>query len=120
MPTGRRRSLRFAGHWPYTEADPDAHGAPNPPPDGLQPQQPWGTDPDVGVTPSWVCGRAVACETASEIIRKTVGVADDTCTDLAKAAPGWDFVKSIDDMQRRWEALNRIVTGRLGQGEVLS
>ncbi|MFM9369489.1 hypothetical protein [Streptomyces sp. Da 82-17] len=95
------------------EPTPGPTGPYDPPPDGLQPPQPWGTDPDVGVTPSWVRGRADACDTASETIRKTIGIADDACADLAKAAPGWDFVHSIDDMQRRWEELNRIVTDRL-------
>jgi hypothetical protein len=45
----------------------------------------------------------------------TLGPADDAFADLAASAPGWGFVASIDDMQARWEDLNRLVRGRLDE-----
>ncbi|AWN24899.1 hypothetical protein DKG71_00795 [Streptomyces sp. NEAU-S7GS2] len=86
---------------------------PTPSPSGPHLPPPWGTDPDVGVSPSFLRGRAEACDVASETIRKTRGVAEDANEDLGRAASGWSFVKSIDDMQERWEALVEEVTGRL-------
>ncbi|NBE56190.1 hypothetical protein, partial [Streptomyces boluensis] len=85
---------------------------PNPSP---TPPAPWGSEPDLGVDSSFLRKRAEACETASEIIRKTRGVAEDANTDLARAAKDWDFVGSLDELQGRWEDLNRYVVQRLDQ-----
>ncbi|MFE0329615.1 hypothetical protein ACWEWI_38290 [Streptomyces sp. NPDC003753] len=49
------------------------------------------------------------------MLRKTRGAAEDADGDLAKAAPGWSFVDSIDDMQLRWEGLLKVVTDRLAE-----
>ncbi|WP_128435279.1 hypothetical protein [Streptomyces cyaneus] len=91
---------------------PEPSPSPNPSP---IPPAPWGSDPDLGVTSSFLRKRADECETASEIIRKTRGVADDASTGLARAADGWSFVGSLDELQGRWEALNRHVVQRLDQ-----
>lgn len=92
--------------------DPEPSPSPNPSP--IAPA-PWGSDPDLGVTSSFLRKRADDCETASEIIRKTRGVAEDASTGLARAADGWDFVSSLDELKGRWEALNKLVTNRLDQ-----
>ena len=47
------------------------------------------------------------------MLRNTGGPAEDSFRDLAKGAPGWSFVDSIDEMQSRWELLLTLVTGRL-------
>ena len=65
--------------------------------------------PDAGVTSSFLRGRTSDCETASKIIRKTKGVAEDGNADLAHAADGWQFTSSLDELQNRWEALNNVV-----------
>lgn len=91
---------------------PEPSPSPNPSP---TPPAPWGSDPDLGVTSSFLRGRAGDCETASEIIRKTRGVADDASTGLARAAEGWSFVSSLDELQGCWEALNQVVVQRLDQ-----
>jgi hypothetical protein len=94
------------------EPGPEPSPSPNPSP---TPPAPWGADPDVGVTSSFLRGRADHCETASEIIRKTLGVAEDASAGLARAADGWEFVSSLDELQGRWEALNNVVVQRLDQ-----
>jgi hypothetical protein len=87
-----------------------------PPPTPPPPPPPvWGGDPDVGVSSSFLRARADVCDSTSQIIRKTRGAAEDANGDLAKAAPGWSFVGSIDDMQSRWEGLLKVVTGRLDE-----
>ncbi|EST36174.1 hypothetical protein N566_16600 [Streptomycetaceae bacterium MP113-05] len=91
-----------------------SHPAPSPSPGpSPSPPAPWGTDPDLGVTPSFLRKRADDCETGSEIVRKTRGVAEDASKGLARAADGWDFVSSLDELEGRWEALNRVVVQRL-------
>lgn len=91
---------------------PEPSPSPNPSPTA---PAPWGSDPDVGVTSSFLRRRADDCETASEIIRKTRGVAEDARTGLARAADGWRFVGSLDELEERWEALNKVVVRRLDQ-----
>lgn len=91
---------------------PEPSPSPNPSP---TPPAPWGTDPDAGVTSSFLRRRADDCETASEIIRKTRGVAEDANSDLARAAGGWQFTSSLDELEGRWEALNNVVVQRLDQ-----
>ncbi|MER6009412.1 hypothetical protein [Streptomyces bluensis] len=93
---------------PSQEPSPSPNPSPTPP-------APWGTDPDVGVTSSFLRKRADHCETASEIIDKTRGVAEDASVGLARAADGWEFVNSLDELQGRWEALNGFVVQRLNQ-----
>lgn len=91
---------------------PEPSPSPNPSP---TPPAPWGSDPDVGVTSSFLRKRADDCEVASEIVRKTRGVAEDASTGLARAADGWDFINSLDELEGRWEALNKFVVQRLDQ-----
>ncbi|WP_328386577.1 hypothetical protein OHS81_23115 [Streptomyces sp. NBC_00400] len=91
---------------------PEPSPSPNPRP---IPPAPWGSDPDLGVTPSFLRERADDCDTASEAIRKTRDVAKDASTGLARAADGWNFVGSLDELQGRWEALNKFVVRRLDQ-----
>ncbi|MGA4949984.1 type VII secretion target [Streptomyces lydicamycinicus] len=67
----------------------------------------------MGVDPSFLRSRADACDVAVETIRMTRGAAMDANDGLSKAASGWAFAQSIDDMQSRWEALVKEVTGRL-------
>ncbi|QOV35168.1 hypothetical protein IM697_34620 [Streptomyces ferrugineus] len=42
-------------------------------------------------------------------------MAEDANSDLARAADGWNFVSSLDELQGRWEALNQLVVQRLDQ-----
>ncbi|MGR6973087.1 hypothetical protein ACU639_26435 [Streptomyces cynarae] len=103
---------------PATTAAPQPEPSPSPgPPPTPPPASPpvWGGDPDVGVSSSFLRARAGVCDSTSEILRKTRGAAEDADGDLAKAAPGWSFVGSIDDMQHRWEGLLKVVTGRLDE-----
>ncbi|MFF4805669.1 hypothetical protein ACFY1U_46090 [Streptomyces sp. NPDC001351] len=97
-----------------TIAQPEPSPSPGPPPTPPPPAPPvWGGDPDVGVSSSFLRARADDCETTSGLLRRTGGPAEDSFRDLAKAAPGWSFVGSIDDMQHRWEDLLKVVTDRL-------
>ncbi|MGI5458452.1 hypothetical protein ACQEWB_35810 [Streptomyces sp. CA-249302] len=97
---------------PQPEPSPSPGPTPTPPP----PAPPvWGGDPDVGVNSSFLRDRADVCDSTSEIIRKTRGPAEDADGDLVKAAAGWSFAGSIDDMQRRWEDLLKVVTDRLDE-----
>jgi len=103
---------------PVTTAAPQPEPTPSPspgPPPTPPPAAPpvWGGDPDVGVSSSFLRGRANDCDTTSELLRKTGGPAEDAFRDLAKGAHGWSFVDSIDDMQSRWELLLTLITGRL-------
>ena len=93
---------------------PEPEPSPSPNPEPIPPA-PWGSDPDLGVTSSFLRRRADDCETASAIVRKTRGVAEDARTGLARAAHGWKFVDSLDELEDRWEALNKLVVQRLDQ-----
>ncbi|MPY58384.1 hypothetical protein [Streptomyces spongiae] len=62
---------------------------------------------------SFLRGCGEVCEEASLTVWKTLGEAQDAAEDLARAAHGWGFVQSIDDMHGRWEALNEEMRGRL-------
>ncbi|WP_141747505.1 hypothetical protein [Streptomyces nanshensis] len=42
-------------------------------------------------------------------------MAEDASTGLARAADGWDFINSLDELEGRWEALNKFVVQRLDQ-----
>ncbi|TQJ75625.1 hypothetical protein [Streptomyces sp. SLBN-31] len=97
-----------------SEPEPQPSPSPNPSPTPPSPQPPvWGGNPDVGVSSSFLRGRADDCDTTSRLIRGTRGAAEDADSDLAKAAPGWAFAGSLADMQSRWELLLTFVTGRL-------
>lgn len=96
------------------QPEPTPSPSPGPAPTPPSPAPPaWGGDPDVGVNSSFLRARADDCDSTSGLLRKTGGPAEDSFRDLAKAAPGWSFVDSIDDMQGRWELLLTLVTGRL-------
>ena len=77
---------------------------------------PWGSGPDIGVTPPWLRQRADACDETAVAVNALSGAADDTFDPLGRAAPGWDFVGSIDDMQSRWDGLTDLLHRRLTQG----
>lgn len=76
---------------------------------------PWGSDPDVGVTSSFLRGCADACDEASLTVWKTLGEAKDAAEDLARSAHGFGFVQSINDMHERWERLNQEMRDRLNR-----
>jgi hypothetical protein len=76
---------------------------------------PWGGGADLGVTPSWLRQRADACDETSVAVNALCGAADDTFEPLRRAAPGWEFVNSVDDMQGRWDDLNALLRQRLGE-----
>ncbi|WP_055485402.1 hypothetical protein [Streptomyces sp. WMMB 322] len=42
-------------------------------------------------------------------------MAEDARTGLARAADGWRFAGSLDELEERWEALNKVVVRRLDQ-----
>src|SRR3569832_1978372 len=61
-----------------SEPEPQPSPSPNPPPTPPSPQPPiWGGDPDVGVSSSFLRGRADDCDTTSRLIRGTRGAAED-------------------------------------------
>jgi hypothetical protein len=94
------------------EPEPTPSPSPNPKP---EPVPPWGSGPDIGVTPPWLRQRADACDETAVAVNALRGAADDTFEPLARAAPGWDFAGSVDDMQSRWDGLNDLLHGRLTQ-----
>jgi hypothetical protein len=67
------------------------------------------------VTPAWLRGRADDSEDAATAAKETVGPSQDAFKDLAWSADGWEFVKSIDEMQSRWEDLNQLIRDRLAE-----
>ena len=84
------------------QPEPTPSPSPGPPPTPPSPVPPvWGGDPDVFVSSSFLRGRANDCDAISGLLRKTGGPAEDSFRDLAKGAPGWSFVDSIDAMQSR-------------------
>ncbi|MEV7044016.1 hypothetical protein [Amycolatopsis sp. NPDC051061] len=93
------------------EPGPTPSPSPGPPPKRVAP---WG--PDIGVTPSWLRQRADACDETAVAVDALRGAADDTFGPLGRAAPGWDFVGSIDDLQSRWDGLNDLLHRRLAEG----
>ncbi|MEV6626551.1 hypothetical protein AB0M83_44640 [Amycolatopsis sp. NPDC051106] len=94
------------------EPEPTPSPSPNPKP---EPVPPWGSGPDIGVTPPWLRQRADACDETAVAVNALRGAADDTFEPLARAAPGWDFAGSVDDMQSRWDGLNDLLHRRLTQ-----
>ena len=110
---------------PGPSPDPEpAPADPSPPPSGPEPTPsptgpnlppPWGSDPDVGVTSSFLRDCADACDEASLTVWKTLDEAKDAAEDLARAAHGWGFVQSIDDMHERWDRLNQEMRDRLNR-----
>ncbi|WP_420035846.1 hypothetical protein ACN2WE_29605 [Streptomyces sp. cg28] len=72
----------------------------------------------MGVSSSFLRKRAEECETASGLVRTTLGAAADAGEDLARAADGWAFVGSAGELQDRWEALNKMVRQRLDQAAI--
>lgn len=101
--------------------DHDAKPTPGPTPSPSpgpepKPRPPWGGGPDIGVTPSWLRRRADACDETALAVNALRGAADDTFDPLARAAPGWAFAGSVDDMQARWDDLADLLHQRLTQG----
>jgi len=99
-------------HGAKPEPEPTPSPSPNPKP---EPVPPWGSGPDIGVTPPWLRQRADACDETAVAVNALRGAADDTFEPLARAAPGWDFAGSVDDMQSRWDGLNDLLHRRLTQ-----
>lgn len=93
------------------EPGPTPSPSPGPPPKRVPP---WG--PDIGVTPSWLRQRADACDETAVAVDALRGAADDTFVPLGRAAPGWDFAGSIDDLQSRWDGLTDLLHRRLAEG----
>lgn len=94
---------------------PNPSPGPSPSPPAPTPSPPPGPGTDIGVTPSELRARGDDCHSVADMVRKTKGVGDDACADLGRAARGWTFVQSIDDMQSRWDDLNDLVRSRLMQ-----
>ncbi|MBP8535674.1 hypothetical protein [Streptomyces sp. MK37H] len=78
------------------------------------PVPPWGDAPDLRVSPQWLEGRAGYCDDACEVLWRILGPAKEAFDALGRAAPGWSFVDSIDEMEGRWKKLNGFVRQRLG------
>jgi hypothetical protein len=108
-PTGPPPPPPDSGDRPEPEPSPSPNEKPKPPP-------PWGeAGPDIGVTPNWLRARAQDCEATADAIKSTYGPSQDTFEELAWAAPGWRFVQSIDEMQGRWNDLNKLLRDRLAR-----
>ena len=99
-------------HGSKPEPEPTPSPSPGPPPKRVPP---WGSGPDIGVTPSWLRQRADACDETSVAVTALSGAADDTFEPLGRAASGWEFVDSIDDMRSRWDGLNDLLHRRLAE-----
>jgi hypothetical protein len=101
------------GSSPEPEPGPTPSPSPGPPPKRVPP---WGGGPDLGVTPPWLRERADACDETAVAVNALRGAADDTFEPLRRAAPGWEFAGSIDDMQSRWDGLGGLLRRRLDEG----
>lgn len=101
---------------PGESGSPEPRPTPSPSPGPDPDPVPWGYKPDVGVSSSWLRGRATDSDQAADQVRKTVKTAQDACRDLRGAAPGWEFVDSVDELKGRWETLNQLVRGGLETG----
>ncbi len=95
---------------PKPEPTPEPSPGPSP-----KPRPPWGGGPDIGVTPSWLKKRAYDCDETAAAVNSTFGPSQDVFEYLAWAAQGWEFVQSIDEMQSRWNDLNKHLQERLHQ-----
>lgn len=95
-----------------SQPEPTPSPSPGPPPKRVPP---WG-EPDIGVTPSWLRQRADACDETAVAVNALRGAADDTFDPLRRAAPGWAFAGSVDDMRSRWDGLNDLLHRRLAEG----
>ena len=71
--------------------------------------------PDGGmkVETGWLRMAAGDCESTSSAVRGQLGAADNAVNALKKAAPGWEFLGSLDDMNSRWEKLNELLRQEL-------
>ena len=101
---------------PSQHPSPPAHlPSPSPGPSPVPPPPVWGGDPDVGVSPAYLRSRADACDEGADLVRISRAAAEDADRELARQDDGWTFIKSLHDMQSRWEALNKLIVGRLDQ-----
>lgn len=96
-----------------SKPEPTPSPSPGPSP---KPAPPWGGGPDIGVTPSWLRQRADACDETAVAVDALRGAADDTFEPLRRAAPGWEFAGSVDDLQSRWDGLGGLLRRRLTEG----
>jgi len=63
--------------------------------------------------PQWMRQRAADCETGKNAVKGLLKPADDTVGKLKKAANGWTFLGSLDQMMKRWEDLNKLLQDEL-------
>lgn len=56
---------------------------------------------------------AADCDSTAAAIRKLPGPADDAVDSLRRAASGWGFLGSLDEMTERWETLNKLLRDEL-------
>lgn len=104
----------------HPSSDSSADGGPRPPlrpPSGPQLPRNWGTEPDVGVSSSFLRARAEDCEQAFQSLKKARGPAEEAFEDLARAARGWSFVDGLDQLKERWETLHLTIENRFGHAE---
>jgi hypothetical protein len=59
--------------------------------------------------------RADDCETIRDGINGLLRPADETVDTLKRAAAGWTFLGSLDEMMDRWQELNKLVRGELDE-----
>ena len=57
--------------------------------------------------------RAAECDAEKEVIQRLLRPADEAVGKLRKAAAGWTFLSSLDDMANRWENLNKLLRREL-------
>jgi len=63
--------------------------------------------------PPWMRQRAAECDAEKEVIQRLLRPADEAVGKLRKAAAGWTFLSSLDDMANRWENLNKLLRASL-------
>ena len=57
--------------------------------------------------------RADDCETVRDGINGLLRPADETINTLRRAADGWTFLDSLDEMTDRWQGLNKLLRNEL-------
>jgi hypothetical protein len=65
------------------------------------------------VSSSYLRRLADECEGGAGRIRTTTAAAEEAGWEIARQDDGWSFVTSVTDMHARWEALNKVIVGRL-------
>jgi uncharacterized protein YukE len=65
--------------------------------------------------PPWMRQRAADCDAEKKAIQDLLGPADNAVDKLRRAATGWTFLDSLDEMSSRWENLNKLLRHELEQ-----